>query len=104
MLEGLLNCGHEIVRGNTFKFGERLAKSANGQGHLHLLEMLHNLDFADKYPHHCTEYYLLLKEILRTIPASPSQVPPGNPASVHPKSPQSPSGCSHLASSGHPLG
>ena len=81
MLEGLLNCGHEFVRGNTFKIGERLAKSANGQGHLHLLEMLHNLDFADSYPHHCTEYYRLLREILRTIPASPPQVP-GDPASV----------------------
>lgn len=79
MLEGLLNAGHEAVRANAFRFGEKLCKLGSGQGHLHLLEMLHDLREADRRPHHCSEYYRLLTEIVRTVPQVPGQVGSSSP-------------------------
>ena len=74
MTAGLLNPEYEAVRGNTYKFGERLALSSSGQGHMHLLEMLSHLQTADLFPHHCSEYYRLLTDTVHTIPAMAPQV------------------------------
>lgn len=73
MLEGLLNAGHEAVRASAFRFGERLCQTGGGQGHLHLLDMLRDLDLADQHPHTCLEYYRLLIAAVRTIPQTPPQ-------------------------------
>lgn len=79
MTAGLLNPEHEAVRSNTYKFGERLAQSSSGQGHAHLLDMLSHLGMADRFPHHCAEYYRLLTEVVHTIPAVPAQASPELP-------------------------
>ena len=81
MTAGLLNPEHEAVRCNTYKFGERLAQSSSGQGHMSLLEMLSQLGTADRFPHHCAEYYRLLTEVVRTILTLPAQVHMHQPAS-----------------------
>ena len=73
MLQGLLSPWHELVRLNTLKLGERLAKSGAGAGHLHLLDMM-RLEHADAQPRYCAEFYRLLIELIRTIPSNPPQV------------------------------
>lgn len=76
MVEGLLNCGSEVVRGNTCKLGERLAGMGDGAGHSQLLEMLSHLEVADQQPYCCHDYYKLLTEMVHTMPNMPAMVRP----------------------------
>ena len=77
LVEGLLNCSSEIVRGNTCKLGERLARLGEGAGHLQLLDMLsRQLGAADSQPYCCHDFYRLLTEIVHGIPTLGAAVSP----------------------------
>ena len=77
VVDGLLNCSSEIVRANTCKLGERLARLGERAGHSQLLDMLsQQLGAADSQPYCCHDFYRLLTEIVHGMPTLGATVRP----------------------------
>lgn len=73
MLESLLNPRHEMVRGVTAGLLRQIARSPGG--HLAALRLLDGgMAAAEKAPHHCTEFFKLLSDLLSSMASAPPEV------------------------------
>ena len=73
MLESLLNPRHEMVRGVTAGLLRQIARSPGG--HLAALHLLDGgMAAAEKAPHHCTEFFKLLSDLLSSMASAPPEV------------------------------
>ena len=73
MLESLLNPRHDLVRQVTGSLLRQIARSPSG--HLAVLSLLDGgMAQAEHVPHHCTEFFKLLSDLLSTIPSAPPEV------------------------------
>ena len=73
MLESLLNPRHEMVRGVTAGLLRQIARSPGG--HLAALRLLDGgMAAAEKAPHHCTEFFKLLSDLLSSMASAPLEV------------------------------
>lgn len=73
MLESLLNPRHDRVRGAAAALLRQLARSAGG--HAAVLGLLDGgMAAAERVPHHCTEYFRLLSDLLSTVTSAPPEV------------------------------
>ncbi len=73
MLESLLNPRHDLVRQMTAGLLCQIARSPSG--HLAVLSLLDGgMAQAERVPHHCTEFFKLLSDLLSTITSAPLEV------------------------------
>jgi hypothetical protein len=73
MLESLLNPRHEMVRGVTAGLLRQIARSTGG--HLAALRLLDGgMAAAERAPHHCTEFFKLLSDLLSSMASAPPEV------------------------------
>ena len=73
MLESLLNPRHDLVRQMTAALLRQIARSPSG--HLAVLSLLDGgMAQAERVPHHCTEFFKLLSDLLSTMPSAPPEV------------------------------
>ena len=73
MLESLLNPHHDLVRLMTANLLRHLARSHSG--HLAVLSLLDGgMAQAEQVPHHCTDFFKLLSDLLSSIATAPPEV------------------------------
>ena len=73
MLESLLNPRHDLVRVMTAGLLRQIARSPSG--HSAVLGLLDGgMAAAERVPHHCTEFFRLLSDLLSTIATAPPEV------------------------------
>ena len=73
MLESLLNPRHDLVRVMTAGLLRQIARSPSG--HSAVLGLLDGgMAAAERVPHHCTEFFQLLSDLLSTIATAPPEV------------------------------
>ena len=73
MLESLLNPRHDLVRAMTAALLRQIACSPSG--HLAVLNLLDGgMPRAERVPHHCTDFFKLLSDLLATITSAPPEV------------------------------
>lgn len=73
MLESLLNPHHDLVRLMTANLLRQIARSHSG--HLAVLSLLDGgMAQAEQVPHHCTDFFKLLSDLLSSIATAPPEV------------------------------
>lgn len=76
MLESLVNPRHNLVRIMTAGLLRQIARSPSG--HSAVLVLLDSgMAAAERVPHHCTEFFRLLSDLVSTIATAPPEVGSG---------------------------
>ena len=83
MLESLLNPRHDLVRVMTAGLLRQIVRSPSG--HSAVLGLLDGgMAAAERVPHHCSEFFRLLSDLLSTIATAPPEVGSNGQAAAWP--------------------